>query len=169
MRQTGTRSVLTLAALAAILVFMPAKDSRALEPPPDSPTPQDSVQAADALIAQVKDLYGQRRFQDAIPLARRALGNYDHLLGPNHSDSIAAAVYLGGLYRDSQQYSQAVPLFERVLAFTESVLGPEHASTANAIHALAIVYQGAGDNQKAETLCGPGGLRLRVDPQVDRL
>ena len=54
--------------------------------------------------------------------------------------------------RQKGKYDDALPPAERALEIREQLLGPDHAAVADALHALAVLYDNKGDYAKAEPL-----------------
>jgi CHAT domain-containing protein/Tfp pilus assembly protein PilF len=113
---------------------------------------ESSIQEAKQLTAQVEDLHGQGRYEQAIPLAQRALAIREKALGPEHPDTAESLDDLAGLYRATAAYSKAEPLYQRALAIREKVLGPEHNDTAESLNNLGLLYRDTGAYAKAEPL-----------------
>src|SRR5437899_2393241 len=111
---------------------------------------EGSIQEAEQLSRQVVLLYQQGRYEEAIPLAQRALN--EHVLGPEHRNTATLLNKLAGLYHDTGAYAKAEPLLQRALAIDEKVLGPEHPDTANMLNNLSSVYYAIGAHAKAEPL-----------------
>src|SRR5260370_28766503 len=68
------------------------------------------------LTGQVEQYYATGRYQEAIPLAQRALAIREKALGPEHPDTAAALNNLGDLYPATGAYAKAEPLHLRALA-----------------------------------------------------
>ena len=113
---------------------------------------EGSVQTAEQLTTQVEELYRQGRYEEAIPLAERALAIREKTLAPEHPDTAAAANNLAVLYKATGAYSKAEPLFQQALAINEKALGPEHPDTAKSLNNLAGLYWETGAYSKAEPL-----------------
>ena len=91
---------------------------------------EGSVQDAEQLSKQVGQLYRQGRYEEAIPLAQRALAIHEKALGPEHPDTVRSLNNLAGLYEATDAYAKAEPLLQQALAIREKALGPEHPDTA---------------------------------------
>ncbi len=107
---------------------------------------------AAALNARVEELYQQGRYQEAIPLAERAMHLREKALGPEHADTIESLHNLASLYDFVGDFGRAEPLYQRALATREKVLGPEHPDTATSLNNLAYLYAAMGDYGRAEPL-----------------
>ncbi|WP_438035765.1 tetratricopeptide repeat protein [Sorangium sp. So ce204] len=97
-------------------------------------------------------LYGQRRFDSAIPLAERALTILEKALGRDHPDVATVLNNLAELYRAKGDYATAEPLYQRALTIREKALGREHPDVANSLNNLAELYRAKGDYATAEPL-----------------
>jgi CHAT domain-containing protein/Tfp pilus assembly protein PilF len=101
---------------------------------------------------QVDQLYNQGRYQEAIPIAKRALAIYEKALGPYSPDVANSLNNLADLYRALGDYATAEPLFKRALAIYEKALGPEYPGVAIILNNLALLYKAIGDYATAESL-----------------
>jgi tetratricopeptide (TPR) repeat protein len=100
---------------------------------------------AQRLIGQVSQYYAKGQYQQAIPLAQRALAIREKALGPEHPDTGTALNNLAELYRAAGDYANAEPLFQRALAISEKALGAEHPETAILANRIAISAETAGE------------------------
>jgi tetratricopeptide (TPR) repeat protein len=87
---------------------------------------------AQRLNEQVLQYYATGQYQQAIPLAQRALAIREKALGPEHLDTATALNNLAALYQATGVYAKAEPLYQRALAIREKALGAEHPDTASA-------------------------------------
>ena len=65
---------------------------------------------ATALDQQILQLYGQGRYADAIPLARKVLAIREKALGPDHPDLATSLNRLAALYDSQGRFAEAEPL-----------------------------------------------------------
>lgn len=107
---------------------------------------------ATRLAEEVERLTDARRYDEAIPLAERALELRDRILGPNALDVASSLNALADLCRFKAKHVRAVALHLRALAIRETRLGSEHPAVAESLHNLAIVYALAEDYARAESL-----------------
>ena len=84
------------------------------------------------------------RYDEALPLAERALEIRERLLGTEHRDVAAAINSLAGIYTDRGEYVKAEPLYLRALAIREKALGKDHPDTATSLSNLAKLYLARG-------------------------
>src|SRR5260221_14137851 len=100
----------------------------------DGATGQESdVAPADALKRQVNQLYRERRYGDAILVAKEELDLREKALGPEHPDVATSLNNLAELYLDHSRYAKAEPLLKRSLAICEKTLGPKHPDVATSL------------------------------------
>ncbi len=111
------------------------------------------LEEAKRLAADADRLEKGGQYDEAIPLAQRALAIREKALGPDHPDVAASLDALAELYLDKQAYARAEPLYERALVIREKVLGPDHPEVAESLNGLALVLTGKGDRARAEPLC----------------
>jgi CHAT domain-containing protein/Tfp pilus assembly protein PilF len=107
---------------------------------------------AQRLNGQVAQHYAAGKYQQAIPLAQRALAITENAIGSEHPETARALHSLAALYYASSDYAKAEPLFERALAIREKALGPEHPDTAIPLISLAALYTVTGTYTKVEPL-----------------
>jgi tetratricopeptide (TPR) repeat protein len=104
---------------------------------------------AEKLHAEVDRLYSEGRFDEAIPLAERALSIQERSLGPDDPRVVQAINSLAMLYRAAGDYVGAESLFERVLEITTEALGPRDPTIAITVNNLGMVYWEQGDRERA--------------------
>jgi len=92
------------------------------------------------LIEKVIALYQQGKFQEAIPMAKKALSIAEKRFGPDHPDAAQSLNNLAELYRLQGRYDKAEPLYKRALGIREKTLGPDHPDTATSLSNLAALY-----------------------------
>src|SRR5215471_9884123 len=68
-------------------------------------------------------LIGAGKYDEALPLAERALEIRERRLGAEHRDVAAAIDNLAGIYTNRAEYLKAEPLYRRALAIREKALG----------------------------------------------
>jgi tetratricopeptide (TPR) repeat protein len=97
-------------------------------------------------------LAGQGRVALATQYFQRALADLQHLMGPDHPDTLIAITHLARAYRAAGDLNQAISLFEQNRADTTRVLGPDNPQTLTTIDDLARAYRDAGDLNRAISL-----------------
>src|SRR5713226_7532820 len=118
--------------------------------PPASQTPE--LVESQELTGKVLKLYSEWKYDEALPLAKRALELREAALGRNHEDLIPLLLNLGELYKAKQRLSDAHSSFERALRISEKVFGADDVRLANILDRLAFVAYAARDEGKAESL-----------------
>jgi tetratricopeptide (TPR) repeat protein len=113
-----------------------------------------------ALNQRVNQLIEQGKYQEAIPIAERAVEVAKHTLGPDHPKTADALNDLGFIFQKIGNYAKAEPLYQEELRIRQKVLGPEHPDTANSLNNLAALYWAMGEYVKAEPLLKEA-LRIR--------
>ena len=113
---------------------------------------EGDIAEARRLTGQVVQYYATGRYQEAIPLAQRALAITEKARGPEHPDTAVSLNNLAMLYQAISAYADAAPLYEHALAIIEKALGPEHPNTAVALNNLAALYVTTAAYEKAEPL-----------------
>src|SRR5271165_1282093 len=113
-----------------------------------------------ALNQQVTQLIAQGKYQEAIPIAERAVEVAKRLHGLEHPDMATSLNNLAELYQVMGEYAKAEPLYQEALRIWQKVLGPEHPDTATCLNNLAELYRAMGEYAKAESLLQEA-LRIR--------
>ena len=115
-----------------------------------------------ALNERVNQLIEQGKYQEAIPIAERAVEEAKHTLGPDHPKTADALNDLGFIFQKIGSYAKAEPLYQEALRIRQKVLGPEHSDTAESLNNLASLYWAMGEYVKAEPLLKEA-LRIRQE------
>jgi TonB family protein len=144
---------LLLTAVVSCFVFAPINGQPGAflaSQPPQGQSP-DLVKSRE-LNATVMKLYGEGKYDEAIPLARRALELREKALGPDHKDLVPLLANLGELFRSKRKYSDAESYFARALKVNEKAFGKDDLSTAQLLEKLAVVVYEMRDERRAEDL-----------------
>jgi TonB family protein len=118
------------------------------------------LEEARRLSEQVVSLHYQGRFDEALPLARRALEIREKQLGAEHELVGHALKNVASLYFAKKQYAVAAKLYQRTLSVYEKVFGSNHIRTADILDNLGWSSYGDGDTGKAER-CLQRALMIR--------
>ena len=114
----------------------------------------------DALNKQVTQLIEQGKYQEAIPIAERAVEVAKRSSGPEHPETGAALDNFGLLFTKIADYGKAEPPLQEALQIRQKVLGPEHPDTPQSLKDLAVLYLDTHEYAKAEPLLKEA-LRIR--------
>jgi TonB family protein len=104
------------------------------------------------LTAKVLKLYSEWKYDEALPLAKRALELRETALGRNHQDLVPLLLNLGEIFKAKQKLSDAHSSFERALQISEKAFGADDARLASILDRLAFVAFAERDERKAESL-----------------
>ena len=120
-----------------------------------NPTQQRQTKAAEAaeadrLITEVVQLYKAGKYDEALPIAKRAVEICAKLRPPDQRLITAALGNLAELYLIKQDYIAAARLFERYLKMYEKVFGSDNPGVAKILEKLALTSYHAGDFEAAE-------------------
>lgn len=117
-----------------------------------SQTPEESpeLKEAAALTESVVKLAKERKFDEALAPAKRALEIRERLLPPNDPRVITSLSYLADVYRARRDYGPAKDLLQRLLRIQEEHLGPTDVALSRTIERLALIHLSDGDPGKAE-------------------
>ena len=113
---------------------------------------ENSLQKAEELNQEVRRLYNQGRYAEAIPLAEKNLLIREQVLGAKHLSTVTTLHNLAALYMATGAYDKAEPLYKRSLTMMDIIMGPEHPSTAATLNGMANLYSKMGAYDKAEPL-----------------
>ena len=86
----------------------------------------------------------QRRFEQAEPLARRAISLWERSVEPGHPNIAVGLNNLAQALRLQGKYAEAEPLYRRSLQILETRLGPDHPDFAKALTNLADFFHERG-------------------------
>src|SRR5262249_26953021 len=86
---------------AAVFFILISWQAFAANPPPDP---------ADALYNRVMELYGRRKFAEALPLAQEVVANDEKALGPNHLDFAKTSISSACCIMNSSTMRRRKPL-----------------------------------------------------------
>jgi TonB family protein len=119
---------------------------------PQQPAPQESPELKEAttLTDSSIKLFNQGRYDQAIPMAKRALQIREKLLPRTDPRVVDSLSNLGEFYISTQDYKAAIEVFRRILLSQEERFGPGHVNVANTLERLAKLYSAAGNSREAE-------------------
>ena len=106
----------------------------------------------DELKPKIWQLYQEKKYREAVPLAERAVELAKKMFGADHQEFANMLGVLSTLYLYIGDYSKAELLCKRVLKIREKVLGKDHLDVANALNNLWLVYLAEGRYAEAESL-----------------
>ena len=140
-----------------------SQDPVAQEPP--------ELQEASTLSESIVKLFNQGKYDEALPLAKRALEIREKLL-PRVDPRISSSLTnLGEIYLARKDYKPAKETFQRLLQIQEEVFGPEDVNLAFTLDRLALLHFAARNARETEAAY-KRALALREkslgpdDPQV---
>ena len=143
-------------ALAPWLLWLPLSQGEEPSPPPAASPSRSEADArlaeAKRLNEEVKQLYAQGRYREAMPKAIRAVALRKEVLGDRHPDTVESLNNLAEVLQAQGNYAAAKPLYEQALAIHKAVLGERHPATATSLNNLAELLQAQGDYAAAKPL-----------------
>ena len=101
---------------------------------------------------QGQALYEAGRYEEVIPLWRKALELGEREFGPDHPTTATLLNNLADLYRAQGRYEAAEPLYKRALEIREKALGRDHPDVARSLNNLAGLFHDQGRYAEAEPL-----------------
>ena len=129
MKKRETIGVLTILALSLSLIFSPAAIGQ-----------EPALDEVKRLNQKAKELYGEGKYNEAIPYAQQVLTIIEKALGKDHPNVATSLNNLAGLYKVIGRYSEAEPLYKRSLEIREKALGKNHPDVALSLNNLAGIY-----------------------------
>jgi tetratricopeptide (TPR) repeat protein len=113
---------------------------------------ENDTEIAKVLNQKVFKLFNEGRYNEAIPIAEKALAIREKNLGLEHPEVATSLNNLAWLYKKIGDYSRAEPLFKKSLRILEKVYGPKHPRVATGVNNLAQLYSDLRDYARAEPL-----------------
>lgn len=113
---------------------------------------QDTVPAADQLLAESEKLRLAGKSAEAVEVARRALAMAEQALGPNHPSVATALNAIGTIQFFAAGYAEAERAFVRALSIREAAFEGPNSLVAQSLNNLAQVYLARGNLKAAEPL-----------------
>lgn len=156
---TGTLLIFHVADLVgegAIVVTQGERLPRTTPVPP-SPKKRKKIASAQgeaswkALMNQVRALYQQGKYREAVPLAKEALKVAEQTFGPDHPHMAQSLNNLGVLYERQGQYAKAEHLYKRALGILEKTV-PNNPMVLATLERLAEMYIELGKDEEAVPL-----------------
>lgn len=114
----------------------------------ESPELKEAQELSDSVVK----LYNQQKYDEALPLAKRALQIREKLLPRTDPLLMKSLRYVGDLYVAKRDYNSAKQHFERLLPILEEKFGPTDLNLASTLDMLAAVYYRLVDMSKAEIM-----------------
>jgi tetratricopeptide (TPR) repeat protein len=112
--------------------------------------PEDWGQAQFAIANLLID---QGQYGNAENILRSVVGVRNHVLGPEHLDTLRSRNRLNYALYWQAKYIEAEADFRELIKLEEKVLGPEHSDTLLSRHELANIFFGQGKYAEAEAEC----------------
>jgi TonB family protein len=107
---------------------------------------------ANLLNAEAVRLHGQKKYDDALPLAKRALELREKVLGPDHELVATSLHNLAGIYRAQERYADAETLYKRALKILERKFGVDDNHLTDTIEQIGLMRFVQGNNGDAQKL-----------------
>ena len=116
------------------------------------PQSQESPELKEAteLTASVVKLYKEQKFDEALPLAKRALEIRQRLLAPGDQQISSSLSNLAEVYLARRNYGDAKKSLLRLLENQERGLGPDDVGLASTLDRVALMHRRESDYGKAE-------------------
>lgn len=116
------------------------------QPAQDSP----ELKEASDLTTSVAKLMGEQKYNEALPLAKRALEIRERLLPRDDPRIGNSLIYLAGVYGAKKDNGKAKETLERLLQFQTERFGADNARLAPTLERLAVLYFKDDDYSKTE-------------------
>jgi tetratricopeptide (TPR) repeat protein len=115
------------------------------------PSQSPELLQSSELNSAVMKLYNEGKYDEALPLAKRALDLREKALGPGNQDLIPLLVNLAELYKAKRKPGDAQAYLERALQIGEKVFGAEDARITRFLDKLAFLTYEQRDEKSAES------------------
>jgi CHAT domain-containing protein/tetratricopeptide (TPR) repeat protein len=119
--------------------------------PAAQPSPQAQLTA---LESQIETATGQRRWDEAIALGKKAMAIEEKTLGPGDPEVGGTLSLIAGWLVEEGKLGEAAPYYQRALDIMRAKLGPDDELTEQAASNLAANLQALGRYDEAEQLYG---------------
>src|SRR5260221_9929170 len=116
------------------------------------PSQSPELLQSSELNSTVMKIYNEGKYDEALPLAKRALDLREKALGPGNQDLIPLLVNLAELYKAKRKPGDAQAYLERALQIGEKVFGAEDARITRFLDKLAFLTYEQRNEKSAETL-----------------
>jgi len=113
---------------------------------------EPELKEAAELSRALVQLFKQEKFDEALPLAKRALEIRERLLPRTDARVALSLANLGDVYMAKHEYDNARKTFERLLQMQEEQFGPTDVKLAPTWDRLAALYYHDNKGGKAEEL-----------------
>ncbi|HET9711090.1 MAG TPA: TonB family protein [Pyrinomonadaceae bacterium] len=114
----------------------------------ESPELKEAIELTNSLVK----LFNEGKYDEALPLAKRALQIREKLLPRTDARVTNALVNLAEVYLAKKDYNSAKQTFERALPLQEERFGPTHEKLGPTLDRLAVLYHFLGNMSKAEDM-----------------
>src|SRR5712691_678247 len=104
------------------------------------------------LTSKVVKLYGERKYDEALPLAKRALELGEAEFGQTDPRLIGLLINLGDLYTATIHFDDARISFERALSISEKAFGPNDLRLTRPLDDLGYLMSNKGELKNAADL-----------------
>jgi len=109
-----------------------------------------ALNEARQLNSEANQLWREDKFDEALPMAERALSIRERELGPDHPEVASSLFVLANIYDGRGDYARTEPLYLRALEIREKALGPDHISVSQILNNMGVVYIDRGEYAKAQ-------------------
>lgn len=134
-----TLTILCLAVLLSVSTLHSAQES-------------PELQEATTLTDSVIKLFSQKKYEEALPLAKRALQIREKLLPPEDPRVSSSLLNLGEIYIARRDSKPAREVFQRLLGIQEQRFGPDDVKLAATLERLGIIHYWLESFSEAEVV-----------------
>jgi tetratricopeptide (TPR) repeat protein len=130
---------------------------------PNEPSPE--LAEASRLAQSVVSLYNAGKYDEALPIAKRAVQIREGLLPKDDDKLVSAVINLGEVQLARHRYTEAQGLFERALHSYERTSGADSPKLGDVLDSLAFIYYQLGRPADTEQAYGRSlAIRERAFP-----
>jgi hypothetical protein len=123
---------------------------------------------AERLRVQVRSLYGEGKFDEALPLAIRVLELSENALGPGNAEVANAATNLAGIYIAKGKNEKAEPLLLRAIEINDKVRRPADPVVVKTLEMYTCVLHRREQDDKLKTFDTDRLPLLNASAEPDR-
>jgi TonB family protein len=122
----------------------------------------------DRLTAQVIELYREGKFDEALPLAKRALEISEALFGVDNAHVASAAINLAELYIAKRKFKEAEPLLQRAIQINDKLLKANDPTLVKTLERYTCLLKASNESDKLKDFEKKRVATLETSAESDR-
>jgi TonB family protein len=163
-------SILILLLLFLVGVDTKGADRKGWVVDREIPAAQSSTDLAEVerLRAQVINLYSEGKFDEALPLATRALKISETLFGADSTQVASAAINVAELYIAKRKFKEAEPLLLRSIQINDKVLKASDSTLIKTLERYTCVLKASNESDRLKDFEKKRLASLEMSAESDR-